>query len=123
MQNLGQIRSFTVFKYKYVFCLQVSKETGTDLFCFSKPGWDERCGGSAIQLAAHTEEAHSERRLCGELQLSLTRINSSFCVFALSSQGPEQSQTKHSITQKVNVSTAGQLKQERKSNLANKIRM
>lgn len=49
--------------------LQVPKEAGADLLCFSKPGWDEWRGRSAVQLAAHTEEAHPERRLRGEHQL------------------------------------------------------
>lgn len=59
----------------FFFNFQVSKEAGPDLLSFSQPGWDERRGRSALQLAAHPEETHAERRLCGELRLSLTRVN------------------------------------------------
>lgn len=53
----------------HVFNLQIPKEAGADLLCFSKPGWDEWRGRSAIQLPAHAEEAHSECRLRGEQQM------------------------------------------------------
>lgn len=52
---------------------QVSEETGADLFGFSEPGRDERRCGSTVQLTAHAEEAHAERRLCGEF----SRVTSS----------------------------------------------
>lgn len=57
------------------FYLQVPKEAGADLLCVSKPGRDEWRGRSAVQLAAHTEEAHPERRLRGEQQRSLADAN------------------------------------------------
>lgn len=60
-----------VWTIEYTFSdLQVPKEAGADLLCFPKPGWDEWRGRSAIQLAAHAEEAHPERRLRGEQQHS-----------------------------------------------------
>lgn len=51
---------------KTPLALQVPKETGTDLLGVPEPGRDERRRRSAVQLAAHAEEAHPERRLRGE---------------------------------------------------------
>ena len=44
---------------------KVPQETGADVLCVPQPGWDEWCGGPALQLPAHPEEAHAERRLRG----------------------------------------------------------
>lgn len=45
---------------------QVPEEAGADLLGFPQPGRDERRGGAAVQLSAHTEAADAERRLRGE---------------------------------------------------------
>lgn len=66
--------------------LQIPKEAGSDVLCFPEPGWDEWRGGAAVQLPAHTEEAHSECRLCGEQPLQSTPYKMTWkCVFLTSS--------------------------------------
>ncbi|XP_039112709.1 splicing factor 3A subunit 2 isoform X2 [Hyaena hyaena] len=45
--------------------LEVPQEAGADLLSVPQPGRDERCGGPALQLPAHAQEADPERRLCG----------------------------------------------------------
>lgn len=70
VENTGFSSSgFKIKNHSVCVSPQVSKEAGTDLLCLPQPGRDERRGRSAIQLAAHAEEAHSERRLRGEPRL------------------------------------------------------
>ncbi|XP_066119674.1 tubulin gamma-2 chain isoform X2 [Saccopteryx bilineata] len=45
--------------------LEIPQEAGADILSVSQPGRDERCGGPALQLTAHTQEADPECRLCG----------------------------------------------------------